>query len=72
MQGFELLHPNIYPMYELLECVKGLVPQNQSCRNSMTGQQQDIRKEAPPGFSIDGAAEARGLTPGRQLAEMSM
>ena len=36
IQGFELAHPNIYPIYELLECVKGLVLQNQSCRTSVT------------------------------------
>ena len=25
IQGFELAHPNIYPINELLECMKGLV-----------------------------------------------
>ena len=28
--GFELSHPNNYPVYELLEHMKGLVLQNQS------------------------------------------
>ena len=36
IQGFVLAHPNIYPIYELLACVKGLVLQIQSCRISMT------------------------------------
>lgn len=34
--GFELDHPNIYCINELLEHVKDLVVQIQSCRNSMT------------------------------------
>jgi hypothetical protein len=34
--GFELDHPNIYCINELLEHVKGLVVQIQSFRNSMT------------------------------------
>ena len=33
---FELVHPSIYPIYELLECVKGLVLLSQSCRICMT------------------------------------
>jgi hypothetical protein len=32
----ELAHPNIYPIYELLEHLKALVLKNQSCRISMT------------------------------------
>ena len=36
IQGFELVHPNIYPIYDLLECVKGPVFQIQSCRISTT------------------------------------
>ena len=36
IQDFELAHSNIYLIYELLEHVKGLVLQNQSCRISMT------------------------------------
>jgi hypothetical protein len=35
-QGFEVAHPNIYPIYELLEHVKKPVLQIQSCRLSMT------------------------------------
>ena len=36
IQGFEWAHPNIYPIYHLLEYMKGLVLQIQSCRISMT------------------------------------
>lgn len=32
IQDFGLAHSNIYPIYELLECVKELVLQIQSCR----------------------------------------
>ena len=31
-----MVHPNIYPIYELLECMKGLVLQIQNYRISMT------------------------------------
>ena len=41
IQGFELAHPNIYPIHGVLEGVKGLVLQNQSCRTSRT---QDIQR----------------------------
>ena len=27
-EGFDLAYPNIYPTYEMLECVKGLVLQD--------------------------------------------
>lgn len=33
---FELTHLNINPIYELLECVKGLILQTQSCSIFMT------------------------------------
>lgn len=36
MQDFELVHPNIYPIRDLLERVKGPVPWNQSPRISVT------------------------------------
>ena len=32
IQDFELAHPNIYPMYDLPECMKG-----QSCRSKAAG-----------------------------------
>ena len=35
IQGFELVHPNIYLIYELLEHVKRLALQIQSCSISM-------------------------------------
>ena len=31
-----LVHDNIYPIYELLECMKGLVLWNKNCRILMT------------------------------------
>ena len=36
IQGFELAHPNIYPIYDLLEHVKGPVLKIQSCKISTT------------------------------------
>ena len=36
LNNFELVYPNIYPIYELLEHMKGLVLQIQSYRISMT------------------------------------
>jgi hypothetical protein len=54
IQVFEV-HPNIYPIYELLELVKGTILQNQSCRISMT---QDIQKESQRRSTIDIIAEA--------------
>ena len=35
-QGFELVHPSIYLIYEILEQVKGLVLKNHSYRKSLT------------------------------------
>ena len=45
--SFELAHPNIYHIYDLLEYMKGPVLHTQSCRTSMTQdvQQQDIQEE---------------------------
>ena len=47
IQGFELIHPNIYPIYHLLECVKGLVPQSQSCTISMTSGNKKLFESSP-------------------------
>ena len=47
IQGFELAHPNIYPIYELLECMKGLVLQIQNYRISMTQGNNRISKRSP-------------------------
>ena len=41
--ALKLAHSNIYPIYDLLEHVKGLVLWNQSCR--ISGQQQDTQEE---------------------------
>ena len=47
IQGFELAYSNIYPIYYLLEYVKGLVLQIQSCRISTT-QTNNRRSERSP------------------------
>lgn len=47
IRGFELAHPNIYPIYELLEHVKGPVLQIQSFRISMTQGNNRITKRSP-------------------------
>ena len=44
---FELTHPNIYSIYELLEHVKGPVLQIQSCRISMTQGNNRISERSP-------------------------
>lgn len=41
IQSFELVRPNIYPIYKLLEHVKGLFLQIHD-----TGQQQDVQEES--------------------------
>jgi hypothetical protein len=46
-QGFDLVHPNIYPIYELLEHVKGPVLQTQSCRISMTQGNNRLSEQRP-------------------------
>lgn len=44
--GLGLAHSNIYPIYDLLECLKELVLWNHSCRISKDQrQQQDDREE---------------------------
>lgn len=55
--GFELTHANNYPIYELLENLKGQIMQELYD----TGQQRDILEESMWGFSIESLAEARGL-----------
>lgn len=47
IQGPELAHTNIYPMYELLECVKGLVLKTQRRRISLTRGYNRIAKRSP-------------------------
>jgi hypothetical protein len=47
IQGFELTHPNIYPIYELLESVKDPVLQSQSCRISRTQGNNRISERSP-------------------------
>jgi hypothetical protein len=40
-------HPNIYPIYDLLEHMKGLVLQIQSCRISMKQGNNGIAERSP-------------------------
>jgi hypothetical protein len=41
-----LVHPNISPIHELLELMKGLILQNQSCRISMMQDNSRISKKS--------------------------
>lgn len=47
IQGFDLTHPNIYPMCALQENMKGQVLQNQSCKISMRQNNDGISKRSP-------------------------
>ena len=47
IQGYKLAHPNIYPIYELLEQVKGQIPQLLSCRNSVTQGHNRVSERSP-------------------------
>jgi hypothetical protein len=62
IQGFELAHPNIYPIDELLEGVKGPVPQIQNYKISMTQGNDRIAEMSP---SED--PEAGDFEPDQQL-----
>ena len=63
IQGFELAHPNIYPTYKLLECVKGLDPQKQGCSISRTQATTGYLREASVRAEYLWCAEAGGLEP---------
>jgi hypothetical protein len=45
--GLDLVPLNIYPIYELLECVKGQALQIQSCRISMTQSNNRMSEKSP-------------------------
>jgi len=47
IQDHELAHPNIYPICELLEHMRGPVLQSQSCRVSMTQGNKENAGENP-------------------------
>lgn len=47
IQDFKLAHPNFYPIYKLMEHVKGLVLQIQSFRISMTKGNYSISERSP-------------------------
>ena len=71
-QGVKLAHPNIYPIYELPECVKGLVLQIQSCRISMTqgNNRTSIREESIPArIGIDSVVDVSGLKPDQRTLQ---
>ena len=46
-QGFEVAHPYTYPICGLLEHEKGMAPQIQSCRISMTQGNNRISERSP-------------------------
>ena len=46
IQGFELVYPNIYSIYDLLECVKGPVLRSHSHRISMTQGNSQVSKRS--------------------------
>lgn len=71
VQGFELTHPSIYPIGELLECTKHPVLQTQNYRTPMTGQ-RDVPEESQGGSPLDRAAEARGLTPDQGVTAVNI
>lgn len=52
IQGFELVHAYIFPIYELLEYMKGLVLQNEICRISITQGSNRIYKRSPNGDPV--------------------
>ena len=62
IQGFEVIHHKIYPIYDLLEHMKGLVFHTKSCRVTMTqGNNKDVQEESQWRSSIDSVAEGRDL-----------
>ena len=52
IQGFELTHPNIDPIDELLECMKGLFLQIQNYRISRTQGNNSISERSPSEDSV--------------------
>jgi hypothetical protein len=52
IQGFEYAHPNTYLKYKLLERMKGVVPQNQCFRISMTQGNNKISERNPGENSV--------------------
>lgn len=47
IQGFELAQANIYPIYEMLEFLNGLVLLIQSCSISVTQGKNKISEKSP-------------------------
>jgi hypothetical protein len=73
IQGFELTHPNVYSICELIEPVKEPVLQNQKLQSFHdTGQQQYVWEESWWGSSIDNITEARGLEKEKWLITMDI
>ena len=66
-QGYELAHPNIHPICDLLEHVKGLVPADPKLHDvHNTGQQQDNLEEFQegPALTMQEKPEASNQTNG--------
>jgi hypothetical protein len=71
MQGFDLAHPNIYSIDELLEWLSGLVRQIQNYRVPTTWGTTGYLRGVPLRFQYRYVAEARGLLLGEGLIAMS-
>lgn len=60
-QVLEMAHPNIYPIYDLLECLKGSILQTIAVRYLPPRQEQDIGEECQRGSSFDGWPKPEAL-----------
>lgn len=70
IQAFELAQSKTYPIYELLEYMKGLALQNQGLHDS--GQQQDIQTKPGRETRIDSVAEAISFKPDQWLIALKV
>lgn len=64
-----MVHPNIYPIYDLLECVKELVLQNNNYRISMTQGNSRISERSVGEGPV---TVCRGPEPDQWLVAMSI
>lgn len=73
IQSFELAHPSIHPVYELLEHTKRAGPTDPKLQDLQgTERQQSIWEESPWKSSADYVAEVRGLEPNQWLIAMTI
>lgn len=71
IQDFELAYPNMYPMYKLLELLRGLALQNQSYTISKTQSNNKVSGRILTEDPVLNRTEARGLRPYRLLRAMN-